>query len=314
MHGCSAMIYVSLKALFKIYTLYIHTIGQTIHACACGLLITTDKYYGLKMSTADPVLRSVETPTQLKFRTKTTTQASFDEAISSFSTPHDDPLRILVPAQKKLSTIESQRVLSVVDETAQHLEAALAIPSLADSLERLSVPLGSELVKLLQEYRDIATELEGVTEKLNSLGRSSTPTNSVSGHTSHSVCSSIASGSAGHRRVQSPSGCVEDQFYNLQLCIRHNVKSVLRAVSANPSLLQAVHHKKSMTHTQLMEDLRGLRSVSNEMLLTTRMEEIKRKEHLQLVTRQRLSAEESIKRLEIELVTAQKQKDEEVTI
>lgn len=267
------------------------------------------------MSAADPVLRSVETPTQLKFRTKTTTQASIDEAISSFSTPHEDPLRILVPAQKKLSTIESQRVLSVVDETAQHLEAALAIPSLADSLERLSVPLGSELVKLLQEYRDIATELEGVTEKLNSLGRSSTRRHSsVSGHTSHSVCSSIASGSSGHRRIQSPPGCVEDQFYNLQLCIRHNVKSVLRAVSANPSLLQAIHHKKSMTHTQLMEDLRGLRSVSNEMLLTTRMEEIKRKEHLQLVTRQRLSAEESIRRLEIELVTAQKQKDEEVTI
>lgn len=265
------------------------------------------------MSTADPVLRSVQTPTQLKFRIKTTTQASFDEAISSSSTPHEDPLRILVPAQKKLSTIESQRVLSVVDETARHLEAALVIPSLADSLERLSVSLGSELVKLLQEYKNIATELERVTEILNSLGRSPTPRHStVSGHVSHSVCSSIASGSSGHRRVQSPSGCVEDQFYNLQLCIRHNAKSVLRAVSANPSLLQAVHHKKAMTHTQLMEDLRGLRSVSNEMLLTTRMEEIKRKEHLQLVTRQRLSAEESIRRLEVELATAQKQKDEEV--
>lgn len=258
----------------------------------------------------------MQTPTQLKFRTKATTRGSFDEPISSSTTPHEDPLRILVPAQKKLSTIESQRVLSVVDETARNLEAALVIPSLADSLERLSVPLGSELVKLLREYRDIATELERVTEILNSLDRPPTPrANIVSGHISHSVCSSTATGSsAGQWRVQSPSGCVEDQFYNLQLCIRHNVKSVLRAVSTNPSLLQAVHHKKAMTHTRLMEDLRGLRSVSNEMLLTTRMEEIKRKEHLQLVTRQRLSAEESIRYLEAELVTAQKQKDEEVTI
>lgn len=61
-----------------------------------------------------------------------------------------------------------------------------------------------------------------------------------------------------------------------------------------------------------MEDMRCLHSVSNEMLLTTRMEEMKRKEHLQQVAKQRLDAEENIRRLEAELATAQKQKDEEV--
>lgn len=266
------------------------------------------------MATAEPALRSTQVPTQLNFRSKATREGSFDEPLST--SPHEDPLRILVPAQKKLSTIESQRVLSVVDETARRLEAALVIPSLADSLERLSIPVGSELVKLLQEYRDIAAEFETIGEALKSPGPSPTlrPPN-VSGKRSHSSCSSVASvSSTGHKKILSPerAGRVEEQLYNLQQRIRHNVKSTLRAVSANPSVLQTVHRKKVVTHSQLMENLRGLQSISNEMLLTTRMEEMKRKEHLLQVAKSRLTAEESIKRLETELATAQKQKDDEV--
>ena len=45
----------------------------------------------------------------------------------------EDPLRILAPAQKKLTTIESQRVLSVVDETMKRLEGVLLLPALIES-------------------------------------------------------------------------------------------------------------------------------------------------------------------------------------
>ena len=259
------------------------------------------------MATSKSALRPA-LPTQLKFRTKTMGQETFDEALST--TPHEDPLRILVPAQKKLSTIESQRVLSVVDETARRLEVALAIPSLASSLERLSVPLGSELVQLLREYQDIVAELETVSETLHSLGIS--PRHSASGHRSCSS-SSVASGSSCRKLLAPLDEGVEERFYSLQQRIRHNVKSTLRAISANPSLLQAVHRDKAtITHAQLMESVRGLRSVSNEILLTTMMEEVKRKEHLQVVFQRRLAAEETITRLETELAAAQKQKDEEV--
>ena len=252
--------------------------------------------------------RPAHMATQLKFRMS---QRSCDEPNSI--TPHDDPLRILVPAQKKLSTIESQRVLAVVDSTARRLESALAIPSLADNLERLSIPLGSELVQLLQEYRDTMAEFEAVSITLKSLGLSPMPVAKVK---SRSSCSSLASGSsAGHGRVsvsQSRVQSVEEQFCNLQQRIRHNVKSTLRAVATNKSVLQGVHHEKMVVHTQLMETMRGLQSISNEILLTTRMEELKRKEHLDLVAKRRLTAEESIRRLEEEVAAAQKQKDEEV--
>ena len=35
---------------------------------------------------------------------------------------YEDPLRILAPAQKKLSTVESQRILAVMDEATKRLE------------------------------------------------------------------------------------------------------------------------------------------------------------------------------------------------
>ena len=256
------------------------------------------------MATAEPALMH----TQLKFRMS---QRSCDEPHST--TPHDDPLRILVPAQKKLSTIESQRVLAVVDRTVRRLEAALAIPSLADNLERLSIPLGSELVELLQDYRDTKAEFETVSKTLKTLGLSPMPVLRVR---SRSSCSSVASGSnVGHGRVLVPQDreqSVEEQFYTLQQCIRHNVKSTLRAVATNKSVLQGVHHEKIAAHSQLMENMQGLHSISNEMLLTTRMEELKRNEHLDLVARRRLTEEENIRRLEEEVAAAQKQKDEEV--
>ena len=265
------------------------------------------------MATAEPLLRSEQMPTQLKFRSKATSQRSFDEPSST--TPHEDPLRILVPAQKKLNTIESQRVLSVINETTRRLEIALVIPSLAESLERLSVSLGSELVSLLQEYADLAAEFEAAAETLDSLRQSHTRSDS------DSSCSSVDSSSCpvtDHTTtdVSSPvEGLeMEEQFCNLQQRIRNCVKSVLRALATNPSVVQAVRQKKSPLHTQLLEMLRGLQSVSNEMLLTTKMEEMKRKEHMQLVARRRLAAQESIKRLEAELATAQKQKDEAVHV
>ena len=242
-----------------------------------------------------PLANAPELPSQLKFVTGT---KSFDSPLSSSTTPHDDPLRILVPAQKKLSTIESQRVLAIINETANRLESALVIPSLVKSLEHLSEPLGSDLVGLLQEYRDATAGLPNLLEASSSL---LTCTSQGSLRDGNSDSGLIPVGSA-----------EEEKLRHVKTQIRHNVKSILRAISSNPSLLHSMHHKKVLSHTKLMESFRGLCSVSNEMLLTTRMEEVKRSEHLQLVASRRLAMEESIRKLENELAIALSQKDQEV--
>jgi hypothetical protein len=249
-----------------------------------------------------PLMHPGKAPTQLRFRSRAV--GSVETPLSSI-TPHDDPLRILVPAQKKLNTIESQRVLAIINDTSRRLESALTIPSLVAVENHLAVALGSELMSLLQEYKDAISEfstLQKTVEGSSSLLACSFP----------SSCSSVKS-------TESESGLLpvssmeERRLHCLRNTIRHCVKSILRALSTNPSILQAIHREKVLTHAKLMEGFQGLCSVSNEMLLTTRTEEAKRKEHLQLVAARRLSMEESINKLEAELTVAQSQKDKEVS-
>ena len=256
------------------------------------------------MAVKEPHMRS-QNQINIRISTKVSNQGSQD--VSS-TTPNEDPLRILFPTQKKLSTIESQRILSVLDETVRRIAAALLIPSMLTSLDCLSVPLGSQLVKLLHEYREIAVRYEAVYETLTSLGI--TPMRAKK-ERKESSCSSIRS----VRKSLAPiDEEVEKKFYSLEQCIHHSIKSITRVVGTNPALLQTVSKNKGATyvHSHLMESIRGLRSVLNERLLTTKVEEVKRKEHMLLVAEQRMNAEDQIRQLEKELQEAEKKKEEEV--
>lgn len=260
-------------------------------------------YQTRKMAaTTPPLSNSMTIPTHLCLRSRAT--GGTNEFLSS-TTPRDDPLRILVPAQKKLSTIESQRVLAIVSETSRQLELALLIPTLVNSAENLSVLLGSELVSLVQDYKQFTAEFMALKEKM---GDESWTLASNSRTTS---CTSTGSESMDSQLFPVESG-EERRLYHLQKCIRHNVKSILRALSSNPTIIQAVNHKKVPFQTSLVEGFQSLYSVSNETLLTTRLEEVKRREHLELVTSRRHLMEDTIKNFEIELDIAQSLKEKEV--
>ena len=97
-------------------------------------------------------------------------QTAMDEHGFANSPNQEDPLRILAPAQKKLTTIESQRVMSVVDETMKRLEGVLLLPALLESLDRFSVSLGSELVTLLEDYHRLVEEYKRLETSLEAQG------------------------------------------------------------------------------------------------------------------------------------------------
>jgi hypothetical protein len=101
---------------------------------------------------------------------KVDVNAAMDDHGSANSPNQEDPLRILAPAQKKLTTIESQRVMSVVDETMKRLEGVLLLPALLESLDRFSVSLGSELVTLLEDYRRLVEEYKRLEASLEAQG------------------------------------------------------------------------------------------------------------------------------------------------
>ena len=232
----------------------------------------------------------------------------------------EDPLRILAPAQKKLSTVESQRILAVMDEATKRLECALVLPFLADSLHRFSVSLGSELVAMIEEYHKLVGEYNQLFELLESQGTNVGISSDMNLQTSSGT--SIRSGGGAGRAIrlepllERTTEDVEERFHQIRHQLKHCVKSILRALNKDPattSILQAAAKERSRTSSQLLESMGSLCGVVNETLLTTSVEEVKREEHLQKVAERQQSAEEQIRRLERELEEALQQKNEEVS-
>lgn len=200
----------------------------------------------------------------------------------SMQTPiNEDPLRILAPAQKKLTTIESQRVLAVMDDAMKRLEGVVIMPTLVKSLQRYSVSLGTELVSLLEEYNQVASEYNRLYKLLESEGSVPNlearpsyvesednfllvdPFRSPSG----SLGSIHSEGSKSGRPVrleplspqQDDDSSIEEKFQHTRLRMRHTVKCVLRALAKNPSsssVVQAVSNERPRSARRLLESMR----------------------------------------------------------
>lgn len=162
----------------------------------------------------------------------------------SLTPSSDDPLRILAPGQKKLSTIESQRVLAVMEEAMKRLDGAMHIPILTSSLERYSISLGSKLVGMLKEYSHLISEYNQLYTELHQLGHPPNLSESADvGTTGERV------GSGGSKSGSSSSGrpaqlepleketdqiAIEGKFQQTRFRLKHNIKCILREFHRNP--------------------------------------------------------------------------------
>lgn len=194
------------------------------------------------------------------------------------STTLENALKILHPAQKKLSSVEAQRVMAVVDEALSKLERAVSLNYLSESMDRFSVSLGSEVVSLMSDYTRLASEYMRWYEELND-------------------CS--------------------DEFITAQAQLRHTCKSLIRALGNVPSategvLREAETDRRAQVST-LLTSMKQLRAVMHEKLLTTKLEDVNRQQHLSEVVEQQKMAEAKIAQLESELTDTQNQKNVEVS-
>ena len=169
----------------------------------------------------------------------------------------EDPLRILAPAQKKLSTIESQRILGVIDETMKRLEGISTLSQLVGSIDRFSVSLGSELVSLLEEYKRLVVQYNALYVALNPTGSStsvdSRTFSSRLARESFSVGSpfgsksSLGSGEVSlHGRLEpleaiNSEEMTEERLVALGDRLRHVVRCILRGLKENPSISPLMH-------------------------------------------------------------------------
>lgn len=207
-----------------------------------------------------PRYKSEQQPMRMKF--KGSPRRSQLEDMSLPQTPQvDDPLRILAPGQKKLTTIESQRVLAAMDETIKRMEGVMVIPLLTSSLDRYSITLGSELVQMLKTYNRLVGEYNRLYESLegqgivpdlvsftsevdfnDSFGPESVSTSGLQDYSrspSTSQSSLISSGRPVQleplERDDESTSTQEARFQKIRLRLKHCVKCILRELQRNPA-------------------------------------------------------------------------------
>lgn len=162
---------------------------------------------------------------------------------TSVTPSSDDPLRILAPGQKKLSAIESQRVLAVMEEAIKRMKNAMLIPIFGGSLERYSVSLGAKLVEMLMEYSQLTGEYNRLYSELEQQGIAP---NLDGSNKMADVCSVVqdsgSTSSLGHpstklEPLEQEQGvqAIETKFQQVRLQLQHCVKCILRALHKNPS-------------------------------------------------------------------------------
>lgn len=303
---------------------------------------TTYRHFSCKMATAvmgrvEATISVASSLDQLHPRAK--------EKAKQKSKETNDPLRVLDPARKKLSSVEAQRVLAVLDEAIRRAEIVTLLPYTIENIDRFSVLLGSELVRLLENHDELQSAYQKAVSKYElevrrSLSASPSPSESTAKSSRRSSAASDEGtgvvkseradsrmSSAGkkslisqkNRRVSLDSNYSLDldRVDALQTQLAHSARNILRVFSNNPSAVNAIKDERSgrsFESNKLVDELTAMRGIVFEQLLTTPGEEKERKQYLkQVVARERKSSQLASK-LQAELENALNDKENEVII
>ena len=260
-----------------------------------------------------------------------------------------DPLKVLDPVRKKLTSVEAQRVIAVVDDSIKRLELVSLLPYIIENLNRFSVILGSDLVQVLEEHDRIQASYQKAVSKFSLEQRrtqSASPTTSnVSSRRSSEVSQAASENQDGALREPvvlqesrassassklslsqkigrlSPLQASDDQavdlkvVYGLSTHMKHSVKNILRLFASNPAAVNALkdlRNERSAEVNGMIDELVTLRAILFEKLLTTPSEEKERKQYLKKIVAREMKSSETGRKLQEELKRAIDDKENEV--
>lgn len=286
---------------------------------------------------AAPVLQPIRTGNM------TSITSSLDEAQSK---THDkvklrtkevtDPLRVLEPVTKKLTSLEAQRVMAVLEDSIRRVEISTILPYIVENLSRFSIVLGLELVRVLEEhyklqsnYQKAFAQLELEKKRFKSLEEKYT-----------SQCERVDSepffdGDEGtkalNNRTESSlkiltkediivaSDKVQKELEvvnSLQDQLKQSLKTVLRLFVRNPAALDSLRNeKKERSHeaNDLIAQLTALKGHLLERLLRTPLELRERNDYMRTVTEKERKSNQQAEKLQQELAAAIEDKENEAS-
>jgi DNA repair exonuclease SbcCD ATPase subunit len=222
----------------------------------------------------------------------------------SLGTP-EETKTMLNPKQKKLNSVESQRVMSVIHQTKAKLEGALILPKI--HLDRFAVAMGADLVARLQEYCHLCMEYNKCYEHLMELDLQ--PESLYKEDEERVMLKSLTSESSvasSHLEPLHPTPQdLMEKFQLLQYTLRNMTKGLLRELKQCPAFDHMMRETQVSTPGQnLIDGLNKSHKIMEEILLTTHNEEVKRKEYITIITEQYKEAQTEIAALQTELDAA----------
>ncbi|KAK4813203.1 hypothetical protein QYF61_018004 [Mycteria americana] len=232
------------------------------------------------MATGDPAVLQV--PSQVM------TQRN-KPLVKGMATPEkamttSDAMKMLDPGRLKPDRIETERIITVLDETIAKLELSSLIPRIIDSLDRFADMLGPEITNSLTEHQKLSNEMEHL----------------------------LASSEEGDTmRTEEQRGCL----CLLEERLKCSVRNVLRLLLANPSLCQALKYEawaRKSPAEAFIKVFGEFRNFMLERLLTSPVEEEEKIQFMEDISLQIKKNTEAITALQAELAAAIRTREEEI--
>ncbi|XP_074895767.1 dynein regulatory complex protein 10 [Buteo buteo] len=195
-----------------------------------------------------------------------------------------DAMKALDPCQLKPDSMETERIITILDETIAKLEMSSLIPCIIDSLDRFADMLGPEITNNLIEHQKLSNEMEHL---LASLEEEDTT------------------------RTEEQRGCL----CLLEQRLKCSVRNVLRLLLAKPSLCQALKYEawaRESAAEVFIKAFGEFRNFMLERLLTSPMEEEEKIKFMEDISLQIKKNAEAITALQAELAAAIRTQEEEI--
>jgi len=204
-------------------------------------------------------------------------------------------------SKRKIDSLDSQRIMGIVEDTIRKTEVVTLLPFITENLERYSVMLGTDLCQSLEEYEKIQTSYSKACSNLRKTRQYSIRQGTISDHSEHRI------------------DLLDDYQENVDFLAKelsNTIKTIMRKFKLNPSALQTIkgeYRERSSEANAMIDQLNQLQETIFTRLVTSPMEEIeKHKLTVQMMAREK-KAQGLIKKLEVELKQEKKSKEKFVS-
>jgi hypothetical protein len=246
-----------------------------------------------------------------------------------------DPLRVLEPERKKLTSLESQRIMAVLEGTIRRIEISTILPFVVENLSRFSIVLGAELTHLLREHDSLQGRYQKAVSQLHLEEKRLVSTQEkFAQQKKQKEAEFFLDDDEDDRR--SSIGAADDETTALDITLaegkikkelkmmnflreqlKQSLRTLLRMFVRNPTALDSLRNEskeRSEEANEMLTQLNALKGTLFERLLRTPSELKERDSYLKFITERERKLSKHAKKLREELSVATEDKENEASI